>query len=72
MNKASDINFGRFAFVLLIGGSLLYSFIISGYLEEETRRVVDISIEYGFYAGYCPIFSRSTVLHAANMPEARG
>lgn len=52
MNKASDINFGRFAFVLLIGGSLLYSFIISGYLEEETRRVVDISIEYGFYAGY--------------------
>ena len=52
MNKPSNINFGRLAFVLLIGGSLLYSFIISGYLEEETRRVADISIEYGFYAGY--------------------
>lgn len=52
MNQPSDINFGRLAFVLLIGGSLLYSFVISGHLEEETRRAADISIKYGFYAGY--------------------
>lgn len=52
MNRTSKINYTKLAYVLLIGCSLLYSLVVSGFLDKEIRELVDCSIKYGFFVGY--------------------
>ena len=52
MSTPTGINFSRLGFAILIIGSLVYSFIISRRLTPDMREMVNISLQYGFYAGY--------------------
>lgn len=48
----SNISFTRLAYLILIGGGLLYGLFIADMLTWEMRDMVDTSLEVGFYVGY--------------------